>query len=221
MNDNTQLIEYGNKFLKLFKEQFKDYISFKPLITFLINNDKQRAEMKLDIKTDNGNQEKLKDIEIIKYSLEKIKSNEKIRNLDDLEKLYTKEEKEEMKEIRENFLKRHGDYYTASIFKNIDGFTKDEVEKDFKSIYSFNFLRKESKEEIFFKTDYNNLSEEDKDFYNQAKELIEAGAIDNSEEFEKFSEEQKDNIIKTWALDIKKEQEAKCKRELEEEEEEL
>lgn len=196
MNYNKQLIEYGNEFLKMFKYQFKDYISFEPLITFLVNVNSKKTEMRFDIKINNGDLENFKDIVIMK-------------------------ENEKFEKIQDTFKKRHGDYYTASIFKNIDGFTKDEVEKDFKSIYSFNFLRKESKEEIFFKTDYNNLSEEDKDFYNQAKELIEAGAIDNSEEFEKFSEEQKDNIIKTWALDIKKEQEAKCKRELEEEEEEL
>ncbi len=191
MNYNKQLIEYGNEFLKVFKEQFKDYISFEPLITFLVNVNSEKTEMRFDIKINNGNLENFKDIVIMK-------------------------ETEKFEKIQDTFKKRNGDYYTSAIFKNIEEFTKDEVEKDFKSICSFNFLRKESKEEIFFKTDYNNLSEEDKEFYNQAKELIEAGAIDDLEEFEKFSEEQKDNTIKTWALDLKKEQEEKNKEDEEE-----
>lgn len=187
MNNNKQLIEYGNEFLNLFRKKFENDISLRPLITFLIDNDKKRAEMKLDVKIDNGNIEKLKDIQII------------IEN-------------QNIRKIREILEKRHGDYYTASIFKDIKEFTKEEVEKDFKQICNFNFFREESKEDIFFKTDYNDLSEEDKFFYDLAKEQIEAGAIDDLEEFNLLSEEQKDITIKTWALELKNEKEEENKK---------
>lgn len=120
MKYNKQLIQYGNEFLKLIKEKLKNQISYLPLITFLIDNNTNRVEMILDIKTDNGNLEKFKDIEII-------------------------EENESMEEIKNVFRKRHGDY-TASIFKNIEEFTKEKVEIDFKEICSFNFLKEEIKD---------------------------------------------------------------------------
>lgn len=148
MKDNQKLIEYGTEFLKLFKKQFENEISLKPLITFLINSNKSRVEMILDVKIDNGNLEKLKDIEIIQYFSKKIEGNLKVQNLDDLEKLRTTEENESMKEIQDIFRKRHGDYYTASIFKKIEEFRASEVENDFREICESHESENEEENEI-------------------------------------------------------------------------
>lgn len=115
----NNLKEYANEFFKLFNEKLKSYMDFyntiySPLITFVVNNNSGNILMYLGINIDDGNIEEKEKVAI--YTDEEVDKNMNLLN------------------------SRNGDFYSASIIKQIEKFNINEVENDFKDICNFTFI---------------------------------------------------------------------------------